>query len=332
MAEELKPVELTVVSTHTQDWEPFPIPQLGIELTSMPLMDDPDTGMRVLKLIYRAGFTNPWHTHPCAHGIYVLDGTLTTHVGTYPPAASCGSRKAGSCITAPARTATARSFSSPTSRSTSTIRAWSDPAHGRDEFQARRSPYRVTVITATLEEGPPADDHLSHPCPSRAGELRYEVRGAGPLLLITGAPMAAAYFAPVADVLADDFTVVTHDPRGISASVLNDPEQDSTPDLRADDLAALLDALGADTADVLGSSGGAITGRRYVTRHPTKVRTLIAHEPPAAGTAARRRRAACRGRRHGRDLPPGRAGGRVREVRGERRVRRRRQRRRRHSR
>ncbi len=84
MAEELKPVELTVVDTHTQDWEPFPIPQLGIELTSMPLMDDPDTGMRVLKLIYRAGFTNPWHTHPCAHGIYVLDGTLTTHVGTYP--------------------------------------------------------------------------------------------------------------------------------------------------------------------------------------------------------------------------------------------------------
>jgi anti-sigma factor ChrR (cupin superfamily) len=84
MTEELKPVELAVVDTNTQEWVPFPIPQLGVELTAMPLMDDPDTGMRVIKLIYRAGFTNPWHTHPCAHGIYVLEGTLSTHAGTFP--------------------------------------------------------------------------------------------------------------------------------------------------------------------------------------------------------------------------------------------------------
>ena len=38
-----------------------------------------------LKLIYRAGWTNPWHTHPCAHGIYVLDGSLATHQGTFGP-------------------------------------------------------------------------------------------------------------------------------------------------------------------------------------------------------------------------------------------------------
>jgi quercetin dioxygenase-like cupin family protein len=30
-----------------------------------------------------AGFTNPWHSHPCAHGIYVLEGTLNTHQGQY---------------------------------------------------------------------------------------------------------------------------------------------------------------------------------------------------------------------------------------------------------
>ena len=34
--------------------------------------------------VYRAGFTNPWHCHPCAHGIYVLDGTLRTHQGLHP--------------------------------------------------------------------------------------------------------------------------------------------------------------------------------------------------------------------------------------------------------
>ncbi|MGP9022589.1 alpha/beta fold hydrolase [Streptomyces sp. BR1] len=110
--------------------------------------------------------------------------------------------------------------------------------------------------------------------------LRYEVRGAGPLLLVMGAPMDAAAFAPLAEALADDHTVVTHDPRGISGSTLTDPEQDSTPELRADDVAALLDALGAENADVFGSSGGAVTGLALVARHPGRVRTLVAHEPP----------------------------------------------------
>lgn len=110
--------------------------------------------------------------------------------------------------------------------------------------------------------------------------LHYEVRGEGPLLLLVGAPMSAAPFAQVADVLASDHTVVTHDPRGISGSVLDDPEQDSTPELRADDIVALLDALSADDADILGSSGGAVTGLALVTRHPGRVRTLVAHEPP----------------------------------------------------
>ncbi|MFC5804205.1 alpha/beta fold hydrolase [Streptomyces formicae] len=112
------------------------------------------------------------------------------------------------------------------------------------------------------------------------GRLHYEVRGAGPLLLLMGAPMSAAHFAPLADALASDHTVVTHDPRGIAGSVLDDPEQDSTPELRADDIAALLDALGAESADVFGSSGGAVTGLALVERHPDRVRTLVAHEPP----------------------------------------------------
>ncbi len=83
MAQDLAPVELTVVDTTTAEWVPFPIPALGVELDSLPLVDDPDTGMSVTKLVYRAGWTNPWHTHPCAHGIYVLDGTLHTHQGDF---------------------------------------------------------------------------------------------------------------------------------------------------------------------------------------------------------------------------------------------------------
>ena len=53
--DDLKPVVLTAIDTNTQEWVPFPIPQLGVELSAMPLIDDPDTGMQVLKLVYRAG-------------------------------------------------------------------------------------------------------------------------------------------------------------------------------------------------------------------------------------------------------------------------------------
>ncbi|WP_150245420.1 alpha/beta fold hydrolase [Nocardiopsis quinghaiensis] len=112
------------------------------------------------------------------------------------------------------------------------------------------------------------------------GTLYYEVRGEGPVLVLTGAPMGAEEFTPVADLLARDRTVLTHDPRGISRSPLNDPEQDSTPELRADDLITLLDALDADSADVLGSSGGAVTALALAERHPRRVRTAVAHEPP----------------------------------------------------
>jgi pimeloyl-ACP methyl ester carboxylesterase len=110
--------------------------------------------------------------------------------------------------------------------------------------------------------------------------LHYEVRGQGPLLLILGSPMPAAEFAPLAQALAGDHTVVTTDPRGIAGSPVDDPSQDSTPELRADDVAAILDDLRADRADVFGSSGGAVTGLALVARHPARVRTLVAHEPP----------------------------------------------------
>jgi pimeloyl-ACP methyl ester carboxylesterase len=110
--------------------------------------------------------------------------------------------------------------------------------------------------------------------------LHCEVRGAGPLLLVVGSPMGSHEFAPFADALATDYTVVTLDPRGHGRSTIENPDDDTTVDQRADDLLGILDALGAESADVFGSSGGAVTGLALVTHHPTRVRTLVAHEPP----------------------------------------------------
>ncbi|MFC9974658.1 alpha/beta fold hydrolase [Spirillospora sp. NPDC127200] len=110
--------------------------------------------------------------------------------------------------------------------------------------------------------------------------LHYEVRGQGPLVALVGAPMDAGSFAPLADLLAADHTVLTTDPRGINRSPLDDPEQDSTPQLRADDLSRLLAHLDAGPAAVLGSSGGASTVLALAQTRPDQVGTVIAHEPP----------------------------------------------------
>jgi pimeloyl-ACP methyl ester carboxylesterase len=110
--------------------------------------------------------------------------------------------------------------------------------------------------------------------------LHYEVRGSGPTLLLVGAPMGADAFAPLADLLAGDHTVFTTDPRGVGRSPVDDPEQDSTPELRADDLSRLLAHLDAGPTVVLGSSGGAISALALAQAHPEQVATVIAHEPP----------------------------------------------------
>ena len=120
--------------------------------------------------------------------------------------------------------------------------------------------------------------HLEVP----GGRVYYEVRGSGPLLLVVGQPMTSGPFGPLADLLAEDHTVVTYDPHGVGQSTVDDPSQDVTPEIEADDLAAIIDAVGGAPADVFGSSGGAVAGLALVVRHPEKVRTLIAHEPPVA--------------------------------------------------
>lgn len=110
--------------------------------------------------------------------------------------------------------------------------------------------------------------------------LYYELRGAGPLVVLVGAPMDAAAFAPLADLLAADHTVLTTDPRGHQNSTLDDPGQDSTPELRADDLARLITYVDAGPAVVFGSSGGAVTALALAQARPDLVTTVIAHEPP----------------------------------------------------
>jgi pimeloyl-ACP methyl ester carboxylesterase len=124
----------------------------------------------------------------------------------------------------------------------------------------------------------PSPHHLDVP----GGRLYYEVRGSGPLLLVIGQPMTSGPFGSLADLLAEDHTVLTYDPHGLGASTIEDLSRDVTPEIEADDLACIIDAVGGERADVFGSSGGAIAALAFAARHPDKAGTVIAHEPPVA--------------------------------------------------
>src|SRR5437764_3536523 len=82
--------------------------------------------------------------------------------------------------------------------------------------------------------------------------LYYEVRGAGPvLLMMPGGPADATTFRRIEDRLAANHTVVTYDPRGLSHSSPLDPKDDARMvEIVADDVHRLLAELGRSRASV----------------------------------------------------------------------------------
>jgi pimeloyl-ACP methyl ester carboxylesterase len=88
-------------------------------------------------------------------------------------------------------------------------------------------------------------------------ELYYEVGGAGPsLLLIMGATGDGGVFEQFADLLAEEFTVVTYDRRGNGRSPRPVNWDTTSPEEQADDAVGLLDALGLAPAALFGTSSG----------------------------------------------------------------------------
>ncbi|GAA1128174.1 alpha/beta hydrolase [Kribbella jejuensis] len=118
--------------------------------------------------------------------------------------------------------------------------------------------------------------------------LHYEVAGDGPvLLLIASGGTDAGVYSGIVGQLAAEYTVVTYDPRGNSRSGYDGDPADESVEQSAADALAVIDAVGADEpAYVFGSGSGAITGLELITRHPDRVRMLVAHEPPCTEVLA----------------------------------------------
>jgi len=116
-------------------------------------------------------------------------------------------------------------------------------------------------------------------------DIAYDLRGplptadGRPPLFMIGQPMDASGFGTLAAHFPDR-TVVTYDPRGIGRSTRKDGRIDNTPTVQAEDVHAVVEALGAGPVEMFASSGGAVTALALVAAHPDDVTTLVAHEPP----------------------------------------------------
>ena len=127
----------------------------------------------------------------------------------------------------------------------------------------------------------PTTQTLEVPGASLAYDVRSNQSSSEPPLLIIGSPMGAAGFRTLVSHFTDR-TVVTYDPRGADRSKRTDDASQTTPEEHADDLSRLISALGMGAVDLFASSGGAVNALALVAKHPQQVRTLVAHEPPAA--------------------------------------------------
>jgi pimeloyl-ACP methyl ester carboxylesterase len=125
----------------------------------------------------------------------------------------------------------------------------------------------------------------THTLETAGAEIVYDVHGPLPTadgrapLLMIAQPMDASGFASLASHFADR-TVVTYDPRGLGHSTRTDGRIDNTPTVQAEDVHAIIEALGSGPVEMFASSGGAVTALALVAAHPGDVITLVAHEPP----------------------------------------------------
>jgi pimeloyl-ACP methyl ester carboxylesterase len=106
-------------------------------------------------------------------------------------------------------------------------------------------------------------------------QMYYEVSGEGdPLIVLHGAYMHIPSMGEIIPALAETHRVYALELQGHGRTT--DIDRPITYQNLADDVAAFMDAIGLEKADVFGYSMGANTGLQLAIRHPEKVDQLIA--------------------------------------------------------
>jgi esterase len=112
--------------------------------------------------------------------------------------------------------------------------------------------------------------------------LHHEERGSGaPILCIHGTSGTASAWTDAVEELARLGRVISYDRRGCGRSERPDPYERTSVAEHADDAAALLGALTAEPAVVIGRSYGATVATDLALRHPDRVRALVLLEGDA---------------------------------------------------
>jgi pimeloyl-ACP methyl ester carboxylesterase len=111
-----------------------------------------------------------------------------------------------------------------------------------------------------------------------------------------GQPMTASGFATLASYLPDR-TVVTYDPRGLGRSRRRDSQVDHSPTLQAEDVHAVIEALGVGPVEMFACSGGAVIALALVAAYPEDVTIKL--------LVRRRRRHSRKGVNHSSCVPSG---------------------------
>jgi pimeloyl-ACP methyl ester carboxylesterase len=88
-------------------------------------------------------------------------------------------------------------------------------------------------------------------------------------------------YSRIADILSDEFKVITYDRRANARSTMNDP-QNFEISQQSRDAVAVLHELGEPRALFFGNSSGAVIALDLAKTHPESVTAVVAHEPPLA--------------------------------------------------
>jgi pimeloyl-ACP methyl ester carboxylesterase len=130
---------------------------------------------------------------------------------------------------------------------------------------------------------------MTAPIGARAGrvttegdDLYYEVRGRGrPLLMIPPAGGDGWSYAHVAEILADEYKVITFDRRANARSTMNAPVNFEVSQ-QSRDAVSVLRAAGEQSAVVFGNSSGAVIALDMARTQRDAVQAVVVHEAPLA--------------------------------------------------
>lgn len=133
----------------------------------------------------------------------------------------------------------------------------------------------IAIAQAAGRAAPPPAPPVGHRVPVNGMQMYYEVSGQGePLIVLHGAYMNIPAMGAIIPRLARTHKVYALELQGHGRTT--DIDRPITYPNLADDVAAFMDAVGLQKADVFGYSMGAGAGLQLAIRHPDKVNKLVA--------------------------------------------------------